>query len=224
LLIEDDFKRQITRLLIILLVCPLEEKGGDILVMKKDLFIAVLATFCLAATLFISMPTRSSPGIGEYDAWVDINDDGKINILDISIMARAFGTSGDPTKSVVVSGYNNVENLTSFVLMNQTLMNVTISTAGYRMLTLSLYAESKDAHKFEIFWGYKIAGKFAYSTTPILTSEPTIHLVRPIWYQNVRSPIYMLTLEVTFSEFWLSINNNSTDYPLTGWVVYSLNT
>lgn len=224
LVIEDNFKRQITRSLVILPVCPLEEKGGDILIMRKDLLVAVLASLCLTATLLIIIPIRSSSGTGEYDAWVDTNEDGKINILDISTMAKAYGTSGDPTKQVVISGYSNVENLTSFVLLNQTLMNVTIATTGYRRITLSLYAESKDAHKFEIFWGYKIADKFAYSTTPTLTSESSIHLVRPVWYQNVRSPIYALSLDVTFSEFWLSINNNSTDYSLTGWVVYSLNT
>jgi hypothetical protein len=204
-------------------VCLLEEKGGDILVTKKDLLITFLAAFCLAAALFMIIPTRSSPGVGEYDAWVDVNDDGKISILDISAVARAYGTSGNATKAVVIAGYSNVENLTSFVLMNQTLMNITISTAGYRMLTLSLYAESKDAHKFEIFWGYKIASRFAYSTVQTLTSESVIHVVRPIWYQNVRSPIFMLNYEITFSEFWLSINNNSTDYPLIGTVVYSLN-
>lgn len=65
------------------------------MVTKRDLVIAVLATFCLTATLFMILPTRSSPGSG-YDPWLDVNDDGEINILDIAQLAVAFRTSGDP--------------------------------------------------------------------------------------------------------------------------------
>ena len=63
--------------------------------MKRDLIIAALATFCLTATLFMILPTKSSPGNG-YDPWLDTNDDGQINIRDMYAMARAFGTSGTP--------------------------------------------------------------------------------------------------------------------------------
>lgn len=197
-------------------------KGGDKIVSRKGSISAVLIIFCLTATVFAVVPTRSS-GV-TYDPWSDINADGKVDILDIFSVARAFGTSGDATKPVVIAGYGTVENLTSFTLLNQTLVNVTVSTSGYRMITLSLYAQSKDAHQFEIFWGYKIAGKFAYSTIQTLTSDSSIHLVKPIWYQNVRTPTFVVTLEITFSEFWLSINNNSPDQYLSGYVACSLNT
>lgn len=190
------------------------------MVFGRGSIVAVLIAFCLTATILAVVPTRSSGGT--YDPWVDVNGDGKVNILDISTVAKAFGTSGDATKPVVIAGCSTAENLTSFTLMNQTLLNVTASTAGYRMITLSLYAQSKDAHQFEIFWGYKIAGKFAYSTIQTLTSDSSIHVVKPIWYQNVRTPTFMLTLEITFSEFWLSINNNSPDQYLSGYVAYSL--
>ena len=42
------------------------------------------------------MPTRSTPESGKYDAWVDLNDDGSIDIFDAIILANAFGTSGTP--------------------------------------------------------------------------------------------------------------------------------
>jgi len=192
------------------------------MVYRKGWIIAVLVTFCLAATLFAVVPTRSSGAT--YDPWSDINADGTVDILDIFSVARAFGASGDATKPVVIASYGSVENLTSFTLLNQTLVNITVSTSGYRMITLSLYAQSKDAHQFEIFWGYKIAGKFAYSTTQTLTSDSSIHVVKPIWYQNVRTPTFVVTLEITFSEFWLSINNNSPDEYLIGYVACSLST
>ena len=70
---------------------------------KKDLVIAVLATFCLTATLFLIIPTRSQPD--RYDSWLDVNGDGKIDIIDIFAEAKAFGSTGDPTKPVNVTNW-----------------------------------------------------------------------------------------------------------------------
>jgi len=192
------------------------------LVMKKDLVIAVLATFCLTATLLMIIPTRSSPS--EYDPWVDINDDGKINIADIFYAAKAFGTSGDPTKPVVIAGYESLENVTSFVLNTTEIVNFTIPTVGFRTITVSIYAQSKDSHQFEIFIGHKIDDRFTYSTIQTLTSDSTLHVVKPIWYQNIRPAILVFSYEVAFSELWLSINNISTEQYLIGRVAYHLNT
>ena len=63
---------------------------------KKDLAIAVLVTFCVTATLFITFPSYSQTSRNVYDPWLDINNDGKIDILDIYKIASAFGTSGTP--------------------------------------------------------------------------------------------------------------------------------
>ena len=71
------------------------------MVTKKDLIIAVLATFCLTATLFMIIPTRSQ----EYDPWLDTNDDGIIDIEEIYKAALAYGTMGDPTKNVNVTNW-----------------------------------------------------------------------------------------------------------------------
>ena len=62
---------------------------------RKDVIIAVLAIFCLTATLFMVKPTRSQSA-NEYSPWTDLNDDGKIDILDLVKIALAFGTEGDP--------------------------------------------------------------------------------------------------------------------------------
>ena len=73
---------------------------------RKDFVIAILATLCLSATLFIALPTKSSPSPSpEYDPWADINDDGTINMYDIAYTAQRYGTSGDPTKNVNVTNW-----------------------------------------------------------------------------------------------------------------------
>jgi hypothetical protein len=57
--------------------------------------IAVLTAACLMAVLLTVAPIRSgSPSAGEYDAWLDWNDDSKIDMKDVSRVARAFGTNG----------------------------------------------------------------------------------------------------------------------------------
>jgi hypothetical protein len=72
---------------------------------KKDLIIAVLSTFCLTSTLFLVIPTRSSSNSFPYDPWVDLNGDGKIDIYDITWAAELYDTSGDPTRNVNVTNW-----------------------------------------------------------------------------------------------------------------------
>jgi len=84
------------------------ERGGDIMKIRKDLIIVVLATFCLTFALFTILPTGSNykaSSIGEYDPWIDINDDGKIDMKDVRSVAISFGTTGDPTRNVNVTNW-----------------------------------------------------------------------------------------------------------------------
>jgi hypothetical protein len=60
---------------------------------RKDLIIAVLATFCLATVLFTVIPVGS---YGTYDPWLDYNDDGKIDARDVAPVAAAYGSKGTP--------------------------------------------------------------------------------------------------------------------------------
>jgi len=69
---------------------------------KKDLIIVCLATFCLTATLFMAIPTRSAND-PNYDPWIDNNEDGVIDIFDAIRFSNAFNTAGDPTKNVSVT-------------------------------------------------------------------------------------------------------------------------
>jgi len=66
------------------------------MILKKDLIVAVLATFCLTAILFTAIPIRSTPSPSEYDPWIDTNDDGIINYEDLFNLASRYGTFGTP--------------------------------------------------------------------------------------------------------------------------------
>jgi hypothetical protein len=70
---------------------------------KKDLIIAVLATFCLTATLFIIVPTRSQTA--QYDPWVDLDEDGQISIYDVVQLTSIYGKTGDPARNVNVTNW-----------------------------------------------------------------------------------------------------------------------
>jgi hypothetical protein len=90
------------------------------MVTKKDLVIVVLATFCLTTLLFTTIPSRSADLKREYDPWVDLNGDGRIDILDIAKVASLYGTNGTPMNRTLpdlldrynsyVAAYQNIRN------------------------------------------------------------------------------------------------------------------
>jgi hypothetical protein len=104
---------------------------------KKDLVIVVLATFCLTLTLFVAMPTRSSTASSSgYDPWIDINDDGWINAKDAVILGGTFGSSGDPTRNVIVERYNWSQNSYDIMVNPGEEGNISVITGGYKQITL----------------------------------------------------------------------------------------
>ena len=84
-----------------------------------------LATFCLIVVLFMIITTQSSSG-DTYDPWIDINDDGKINILDITFVAKAFGTSGTPINKTML-----IQELETARAHNETYSTTPVSISGY---------------------------------------------------------------------------------------------
>ena len=83
---------------------------------RKDVMIAVVITFCLTATLFMIIPTNSSLRPRDYDPWYDINDDGKIDVKDVYKVSLKYGTSGTPINKTALflenKTWNYVANFT----------------------------------------------------------------------------------------------------------------
>jgi hypothetical protein len=93
---------------------------------RRDVIIAVIATFCLTSTLF--MITTSNSQVGEYNPWADYNEDGVIDIFDIVPGAVSFGAEGDSTRNVNVTNWPSVINMSTYPStgMNISLGPVTI--------------------------------------------------------------------------------------------------
>ena len=111
---------------------------------KKDLVVAVLCTFCLTATLFTIALTNSSPDVGDYDPWLDTNDDGKIDMKDIGAVAKAFGTSGESINktALLLELQTRIDileaNMFTSSSTNSSETDITFSTDYREMLDMSL--------------------------------------------------------------------------------------
>jgi hypothetical protein len=114
------------------------------MVTKKDLIIAVLATFCLTATLFIILPSRSAE---PYNPWADVSGpimgepDGTINMRDINYEIMRFNTLGDTTKNVTIAGHANKLAYTNSTTVsgNSYFLTPFISVDGYSKVTICIY-------------------------------------------------------------------------------------
>jgi len=146
---------------------------------RKDLIVVALATFCLTATLFMVVLTRSADD-PNWDPWVDIKEDGTVDIYDAITLANAYGTSGDTTKNV------NVVNLPSVTVIGRR-VNVTwfdygtsftidpdwptFETSGYSRMSIQLSVVDWNPHP----------------TTPYFT---TITAVQARWSIDPNAPPY----------------------------------
>lgn len=97
---------------------------------RKDLVIAVLATFCLTSTLFIAIPTTSQPVPGQYDPWLDYNDDGIIFWQDLIAVLITYGASGEPINktALLLELQARVDSLNASLLDLEAYMETRITT------------------------------------------------------------------------------------------------
>ncbi len=117
--------------------------------MKKDLIITALLTFCLTATVFMVATSQSA----EYDPWVDLNDDGKIDIFDVVGMTSRYAATGDPTKNVTIAGHANKLSYSisgQSVAAGDTFYSPGIDLDGYSKVTVSLFSNTAPANAIYI--------------------------------------------------------------------------
>jgi prefoldin subunit 5 len=81
---------------------------------RRHLIALVLVTSCLLVTLFGTIPTWSSQSVPEYNPWLDLDDNGKVNIMELLMEAKSFGASGDPINKTALL-YNVNDTFTSLL-------------------------------------------------------------------------------------------------------------
>jgi hypothetical protein len=210
------------------------------MVTKRDLVIAVLCTFCLTFTLFPILPAGSNyktSGVGEYDPWVDLTDDGYVNAKDAIVVGKAFGSSGDPTKSVSVTNWPSIYN--SSILnwpldSSVTVTNLPLDENGnLRVRLTNTYYEWKsdsiDLDPYPGSWtGSNFTGRYRDATICISVGRGTINFTVSFLGTKVdsfelnpsTSVGFMKTYQVQGSNLTLKAKNLINDDDV--WFTYSI--
>jgi hypothetical protein len=114
-------------------------------------------------------PIRSgSPSAGEYDPWLDWNDDGKIDMKDIGRTAKAFGTNGQNVSKASLeydSGWLDLRNETGETYTITHNLNDTELQVDARGITSGWNKTYGGTSPDELYWvvqtgdgGYALAG------------------------------------------------------------------
>ena len=195
---------------------------------RKDVILAILTTFCLTITLFSLVPARS--GL-PYDPWMDIDDSGRIDMNDIGNVAARFMTLGDSTKNVTVtnwppgwySGEVNVTNWPSqqnigsyksststqnIVIPAHTSGNINITTDGYSRMTLGL-TSSVEVDPITVDTGFMI-GSFYAPMDSISMGGTAPKPANSIWLEPSIIPLMGKTVGYKFNvTVWINLNTPS---------------
>lgn len=68
----------------------------------KHFLIATLISIALVTVVFTPLSGQHD---STYDPWIDYNNDGTIDVNDLSSLGQAYGTSGNPTRNVNVTNW-----------------------------------------------------------------------------------------------------------------------
>jgi hypothetical protein len=141
--------------------------------------IAVLTVACLMTVLLTVAPIRSgSPSAGEYDPWLDINDDGEIDMKDIGSVARAFGASGTSI------------NKTAMLLDIQNRV-ATLENQSDAVKTIRFYEQNETMNDNTIF---KDAATFVW--TPHNTTDNAILSIRCYFQYRCESQGFQFRVQI----------------------------
>jgi hypothetical protein len=161
----------------------------------------------------------------EYDPWADINDDGIINMRDVTNEILLFNTVGDPTKPVIIN--NKIQSYSfSKIIPPRSIASFNVSTAGYRQATIILRANNSIPNGSTTFYleartGFLIDKCYTFSewfavteTYKVITSPPEPPLVEPqVWleptYIRIDNPNVGCKFNVTarvHEDYWHPLN------------------
>jgi len=76
---------------------------------KKKYIIIAVGIICILLGSFFINNVLLAQSSGEYDPWLDYNEDGTIDVNDLYPLGQTYGSSGDPTKDVFVTNWPGME-------------------------------------------------------------------------------------------------------------------
>jgi hypothetical protein len=123
--------------------------------MKKYLLAILLSSMILALAFIQNSGSQTQR---EYDPWADVNDDGIINMRDVTNEILLFNTVGDPTKNVNVTNWPIATNYLTVML------NVTAAGATIPVGLLSANETANIGGKSVTFTGGGVSGGVSFSS------------------------------------------------------------
>jgi hypothetical protein len=163
------------------------------MITRKHLLLAIAAT-CLVTMFLISIVPIRSQTAGQYDPWLDVNDDGKIDGKDIALPSLSFGTAGDPTKPVNVTTIPAATIEQDLNVSRGSFQSNIFSTEGYDRLFVSAAITDISNHS-SIYTGVYLFGAYWYwgvvNGTYMKTYDPVDpnEQLRVDWYNSSHIPI-----------------------------------
>jgi hypothetical protein len=181
----------------------------------KNYLVAVLLSSMILALAFIQ--NSGSQTTFQYDPWADINDDGKIDAKDIGYTCRLFGKTGDPSKPVVIQGYN--WSLKSYTVNIPARKGGSISfpTAGYKAITIGLSANTSSTRDYvSVRTSFLLGNHHAYLESfnvPLTAYLADRHTEFPdcMWIEPVNINLTDKPLGYTFNvTVWVKISSSAS--------------
>ena len=78
--------------------------GGSGRSMRTEQF-GIATLLALIVLTIASAPWSGQQANDSYDPWLDYNEDGVIDVLELNRIAEVYGSSGEPTRNVTVSSH-----------------------------------------------------------------------------------------------------------------------
>jgi len=98
----------------------------------KNYLVAVLLCSMILALTFIQ--NSGSQASKQYDPWMDINDDGRIDMRDITQLCINFMATGDPTKNVNVTNWPPIQKVEVALAHYDYFGSVSVKAGNYTYL------------------------------------------------------------------------------------------
>jgi hypothetical protein len=142
----------------------------------------MLLGFLVGALVFAVLPVGSQTSQLQYDPWADINGDGKIDIYDIAYSAIRFGSSGDPTRQVVISRHEAFSQVVNFTVTAPGYY-YWANTTGFERLSVAIKVKGTATVFLCWYWNEPMPPLIAANFT-VINSEQCY-----MWMSQVQAPL-----------------------------------